>query len=66
MKACILAARSKPDGIYYDGSCGMIVDTKAYAKGYALPVGQADEMIRYIEENKNAGTDQRQLLVGSF
>lgn len=50
-----LGGASKPDGIYYDGSCGMIVDTKAYAKGYALPVGQADEMIRYIEENKTRG-----------
>jgi hypothetical protein len=27
------------------------VDTKAYREGYSLPIGQADEMERYIREN---------------
>lgn len=46
---------SKPDGIFYLKRCGVIVDTKAYSKGYSLPISQADEMIRYIEENKVRG-----------
>ena len=31
---------------------GVIVDTKAYADGYSKSIAQADEMIRYIEDNK--------------
>lgn len=50
-----LGGAGKPDGVAYLGKKGMIVDTKAYSKGYSLPVGQADEMIRYIEENKTRG-----------
>ena len=30
----------------------MIIDNKAYGKGYSLPIKQADEMLRYIEENQ--------------
>lgn len=30
----------------------MIIDNKAYGKGYSLPIKQADEMYRYLEENK--------------
>ena len=28
------------------------IDNKAYSTGYNLPINQADEMIRYIEENQ--------------
>ncbi len=42
----------KPDiCVYYDEN-GIIIDNKAYGKGYSLPIKQADEMIRYIEENQ--------------
>lgn len=45
----------KPDGIIYTEkekyNYGVIIDTKAYSKGYNLPIGQIDEMIRYIIEN---------------
>lgn len=50
-----LGGSSKPDGVFYKGEDGVIVDTKAYSKGYSLPLNQADEMIRYIEENKARG-----------
>ena len=50
-----LGGASKPDGVFYLDENGVIVDTKAYSKGYSLPISQADEMIRYIEENKARG-----------
>lgn len=42
----------KPDVCVYYGKDGLIIDNKAYGKGYSLPIKQADEMYRYIEENK--------------
>lgn len=42
----------KPDVCVYYGNNGLIIDNKAYGKGYSLPIKQADEMYRYIEENK--------------
>lgn len=50
-----LGGASKPDGLFFLEEQGVIVDTKAYSRGYSLPVSQADEMIRYIEENKARG-----------
>ena len=50
-----LGGTSKPDGVLFtnteDSHYGIIVDMKAYSKGYTLPVGQRDEMLRYIREN---------------
>lgn len=34
------------------GGNGLIIDNKAYSKGYPFPMSQADEMVRYIEENE--------------
>ena len=42
----------KPDGIISYDINGVIIDNKAYSKGYNLPINQADEMIRYIQENQ--------------
>ncbi|MGN8713794.1 restriction endonuclease FokI C-terminal domain-containing protein [Hornefia butyriciproducens] len=42
----------KPDVCVYEGADGLIIDNKAYSRGYSLSMNQADEMIRYIEENK--------------
>lgn len=42
----------KPDVCVYYGNKGLIIDNKAYSKGYSLPIKQADEMYRYIEENQ--------------
>src|SRR3712207_2311392 len=50
-----LGGSRKPDGIIYTNNLksnyGVIVDTKAYSKGYNLPISQADEMERYVREN---------------
>ena len=50
-----LGGSRRPDGLFFKDTNGVIVDTKAYSDGYNLPIPQADEMIRYIEENKNRG-----------
>lgn len=54
-KGLHLGGGRKPDGIIYTESLknnyGTIIDTKAYSKGYSLPISQADEMRRYVEEN---------------
>lgn len=42
----------KPDICIYYGTRGLILDNKAYSKGYSLPIKQADEMYRYLEENR--------------
>lgn len=51
-----LGGSRKPDGIIYTNEArykyGVIIDTKAYSKGYNLPIAQADEMERYIGENQ--------------
>ncbi len=41
----------KPDGIISYNTNGLIIDNKAYGEGYALPRSQADEMVRYLQEN---------------
>lgn len=51
-KGARLGDTRKPDVCIYYGKNGLIIDNKAYSKGYALPMSQADEMVRYIEENK--------------
>lgn len=54
-KGLHLGGSRKPDGIIYTSDLsvnyGVIIDTKAYSKGYDLPISQVDEMARYIEEN---------------
>ncbi len=51
-KGARLGESRKPDVCVYYGENGLIIDNKAYGKGYSLPIKQADEMYRYIEENK--------------
>lgn len=54
-KGLHLGGGRKPDGIIYTENLrenyGTIIDTKAYSKGYSLPISQADEMRRYAYEN---------------
>ncbi len=52
LPAIHLGGVRKPDGIIYTKDFGIIVDTKAYSEGYSKNISQADEMIRYIEDNK--------------
>lgn len=51
-KGARLGDTRKPDVCVFYGKNGLIIDNKAYSKGYSLPMSQADEMVRYIEENK--------------
>lgn len=55
-KGSWLGGARKPDGaIYVDSEAtqyGIILDTKAYAKGYSKNIIQEDEMVRYIEDNQ--------------
>ncbi|MEG2583942.1 MAG: restriction endonuclease FokI C-terminal domain-containing protein, partial [Oscillospiraceae bacterium] len=55
-KGLHLGGSRKPDGLIYtdnlEENYGVIIDTKAYSKGYNLPISQADEMERYIGENQ--------------
>ncbi len=59
-KGLHLGGSRKPDGIIYTDNLadnyGVIIDTKAYSKGYDLPISQVDEMTRYVEENNKRET----------
>lgn len=55
-KGARLGNTRKPDVCVYYGKDGLIIDNKAYRKGYSLPISQADEMVRYLEENKTRQT----------
>src|SRR5699024_6239225 len=46
-----LGGGRKPDGVAYTNEYGVIFDTKAYRNGYGKNISQADEMIRYINDN---------------
>ena len=48
-----LGGTRKPDGIFYDEHNGVIIDNKAYSKGFTITRGMADEMIRYVQENND-------------
>ncbi|MCL2078832.1 MAG: hypothetical protein FWH17_03200 [Oscillospiraceae bacterium] len=51
-----LGGSRKPDGVAFTtelaDNYGIIIDTKAYSKGYSLSIAQADEMMRYVQENQ--------------
>lgn len=46
-----LGGSRKPDGIIYHYNHGVIIDNKAYAKGFTITRDMADEMVRYVQEN---------------
>ena len=48
-----LGGSRKPDGIFYHENNGVIIDNKAYSKGFTITRSMADEMIRYIQENSD-------------
>ncbi|UPU38897.1 hypothetical protein MX850_10035 [Erysipelothrix sp. Poltava] len=56
VEAIHLGGGRKPDGIVFTDQYGIIIDTKAYSDGYSKSISQADEMIRYIEDNKRRDT----------
>lgn len=46
-----LGGTRKPDGIFYHNRHGVIIDNKAYSKGFTITRHMADEMTRYVQEN---------------
>lgn len=48
-----LGGTRKPDGIFYQGNKGVIIDNKAYSKGFTITRNMADEMTRYVQENND-------------
>lgn len=48
-----LGGSRRPDICVYHEKYGIVIDNKAYSKGYSLPMPHADEMIRYLEENRS-------------
>jgi len=52
LNSMILGGARKPDCLVFTNKFGIIVDTKAYSNGYSRSISQADQMIRYIEDNK--------------
>lgn len=52
LNSILLGGGRKPDGLVFTETYGIIVDTKAYSQGYSKSINQADEMIRYIEDNQ--------------
>ena len=53
-----LGGGRKPDGVVFSDKFGIIIDTKAYSKGYPKNISQEDEMIRYIEDNKERSLER--------
>ena len=53
-----LGGTRKPDGIFYHGQKGVIIDNKAYSKGFTITRGMADEMTRYVQENNDRNPDR--------
>ena len=53
-----LGGTRKPDGIFYHDNKGVIIDNKAYSKGFTITRGMADEMTRYVQENNDRNSER--------
>lgn len=53
-----LGGARKPDGIFYHNNNGVIIDNKAYSKGFTISRGMADEMTRYVQENNDRNPER--------
>lgn len=53
-----LGGTRKPDGIFYYDKNGVIIDNKAYSKGFTITRHMADEMVRYVQENNDRNPDR--------
>ena len=45
-----LGGAHRPDGAFYHGDWGVIVDAKSYAGGFNIPAGERDKMLRYLQD----------------
>ncbi len=61
LNGILLGGGRKPDGIIFTNNFGVIVDTKAYSKGYSKDIGQEDKMVRYIEDNQYRDKDRNSI-----
>lgn len=56
-----LGGASKPDGLFWDDdkkrSCAIILDSKAYSKGFTLTASHTDAMGRYLRQFKERNKD---------
>ena len=48
-----LGGGSRPDGAFYRDDWGVILDAKSYAKGFNIPAGERDKMLRYLLDLRN-------------
>lgn len=53
-----LGGTRKPDGIIYHEHKGVIIDNKAYSRGFTITRGMADEMTRYVQENNDRNPER--------
>lgn len=53
-----LGGTRKPDGIFYHDNNGVIIDNKAYSKGFTITRSMADEMTRYVQENNDRNPER--------
>lgn len=53
-----LGGTRKPDGIFYHKDKGVIIDNKAYSRGFTITRGMADEMTRYVQENNDRNPER--------
>lgn len=53
-----LGGTRKPDGIFDYNKHGVIIDNKAYSKGFTITRHMADEMIRYVQENNDRNPER--------
>ncbi|MDN6722323.1 MAG: restriction endonuclease, partial [Staphylococcus equorum] len=58
LNSILLGGGRKPDGLIFTNNFGVIIDTKAYKDGYSKSINQADQMIRYIEDNRKRDIDR--------
>lgn len=58
LQAHHLGGANRPDAIAYNHNFGLILDTKAYANGYRINIGQRDEMLRYVVDNQRRDTER--------
>lgn len=56
-----LGGTRKPDGLFYYEHDGVIVDNKAYSKGFTISRHMADEMVRYVQENSDRNIERNPL-----
>lgn len=53
-----LGGSRRPDGLFDYNRHGVIIDNKAYSKGFTISRKMADEMTRYVQENNDRNPER--------